>query len=181
MQPVRNGLYPLTTAEWSKQMADSVPIRKPSSIIDQLQELQDSIMRRAYEIFEQNGGTQGRDVENWAQAERELVWRPAFELCEKDGRFQLEAAVAGVDAKDIDIEVTPEDLVLRAGLQHQHNEQKGTVHYCNFESGRMFLSIHLPKRIDPDKVKAEVKNGLLRLNAEIAQEARAKKVKPEAA
>jgi HSP20 family molecular chaperone IbpA len=162
-------------------MADAVSIRKTSSIFDAMRDMQDQIMRRAYEIFEHNGSMLGRDLDNWTQAESELVWRPAFELFEKDGRFQLEAAIAGIEAKDINIEVTPEDIVLKADIQHEHNEQKGIVHYCEFETGKMFRSIHLPKKIDPDKVKAEFKNGLLRLTAEIAVEARAKTIKPEAA
>jgi HSP20 family molecular chaperone IbpA len=161
-------------------MADTVPIRKPSSIFDQIKEMQDRIMRRAYEIFEQNGSRLGRDLENWTQAEEELVWKPAFELSERDGRFHLEAAIPGVDAKDIDIEVTPEDIVLTAETRHEHTDQKGIVHYCEFESGKMFRTIQLPKRINPDKVKAEFKNGLLRLTAEIA-EVRAQSAKPEAA
>lgn len=162
-------------------MAETVPIRKSSSILDQMREIQDSILRRAYEIFEQNGSMLGSDLDNWTQAERELVWKPAFELCEKDGKFQLEAALAGIDAKDIDIDVTPEDIVLRASTQHQHKEPKGTVHYCEFQAGKMFRMIHLPKKINPDKVKAEFKNGLLRLTAEIAEEGRARKNKPQAA
>ena len=162
-------------------MADSVPIRQASSILDQMRDLQDGIMRRAYEIFEQNGGTSGRDFENWIQAERELLWKPALELTEKDGKFQIEVAVPGVEAKDLDVEVTPEDIVLKANVQHKHEEHKGTVHFCEFESGSMFRSIHLPKRIDPEKVRADFKNGLLKLTAEIAEEARAKKIRPEAA
>jgi HSP20 family molecular chaperone IbpA len=161
-------------------MPDTVPIRKPSSIFDQMRDMQEKIMRRAYEIFEHTGNTLGRDLENWAQAERELVWKPAFELTEKDGQFQLEAAMAGIEAKDIDIEVTPEDIILRATTKHDHTDRKGTVHYCEFESGDMFRSIHLPKRINPDRVRAEFKNGLLRLTADIAQEPRVK-MKPEAA
>lgn len=143
-------------------MADTVPIRKPSSVFDQMNEMQDRIMRRAYEIFGRNGNQLGRDLEHWAQAERELVWKPAFELSEKHGQFHLQAAIPGVDAKDIDLEVTPEDIILKAETQHEHKEQKGIVHYCEFERGKMFRSIHLPKKIDPDKVKAEFKNGLLR-------------------
>jgi len=162
-------------------MADAVPVRRPSSVFDQIKQMQDRIMHRAYEIFERNGGTQGRDFENWMQAERELLWKPNFELSEKDGKFLLEAAVPGVEAKDIDIEVTPEDIILNAETKHEHTEHKGTVHYCEFQSGKMFRSIRLPKKIDPDKVKAEFKNGLLRLTAEIAEEARGRKVKPEAA
>ena len=66
-------------------------------------------------------------------------------------------------------------------MNHAHSERKGTVHICEFRSGKMLRSIHLPKQINPDKVKAEFKNGLLRLTAEIAQEARAKKTQAEAA
>jgi HSP20 family protein len=161
-------------------MADVVPIHKISSIFDQMKEMQDRVMRRAYEIFEQSGGALGRDMENWAQAEHELVWRPPFELSEKDAHFQLEAAMSGVEAKDIDIEVTPEDIVLRANTEHKHSDRKGLVHHCEFEIGKMFRSIHLPKRINPDKVRAEFKNGLLRLTAEIA-EPRTRTIKPEAA
>src|SRR5215831_18615685 len=111
-------------------MTDTVPIRKLSSVFDEIKEMQDRIMCRAYEIFQRNGGMLGRDLENWTQAERELVWRPPLELSEKDGKLELEAAIAGVEASDIDIEVTPEEIVLKAETQHRHNEQKGIVHHC---------------------------------------------------
>jgi HSP20 family protein len=162
-------------------MAEPVAIRKTSSIFDEVNDMNDRIMRRAYEIFEGNGGLLGRDLDNWLQAEQEFLWKPALELSESDGQFLLEAALSGVDAKDIDIEVTPDDIVLKADVQHEHEEKKGTVHYCEFEAGKMFRSIRLPKKINPDKVKAEFRNGLLRLTAEIAEEARANKIKPEAA
>jgi HSP20 family molecular chaperone IbpA len=160
-------------------MADTVPISRTSSILDQMKEMQDRIMRRAHEIFEQNGSALDRDLDNWTQAERELIWRPAFELSEKDGRFHLEAAISGLNPKDIQVEVTPEDIVLKAETRHEHHGEKGFVHYCEFQSGTMFRAIHLPKKIDPAKVKAEFKNGLLRLTAEITSEA--KKDKTEAA
>jgi len=150
-------------------------------VFDAISEMQNRVMNRAYEIFEQNGYATGRDSENWTQAEREILWKPALELSERDGRFQLEAAISGIEAKDINLEVTPEDIVITADVHHDHKEQKGTVHYCEFQRGKMFRSIRLPKRINPDKVTAEFKNGLLRVTAEVAQEAQARKIKPEAA
>ena len=162
-------------------MAESVATRKISSILDEMNQMQDCIMRRAYDIFERNGRVFGRDLDHWLQAERELLWEPALELRETDGEFVLEVVVSGVDPKDIEIEVTPEDIVLKADIQHEHEEKKGTVHICEFQSAKMYRSIHLPKRFNPDKVKAEIKNGLLKLKAEIAEEVRAKKIKPEAA
>ena len=162
-------------------MADAVAIHKSSSIFDQMLDMQDRIMRRAYEIFEQNGRSFGNDVNDWLIAERELCWKPAVEVSEKDGTLQIEAAVSGVEAKDIDLQVTPEQIVVRSNIEHQHKEGKGLVHYCEFERGNMFRSIKLPKKIDPDKVKAEFKNGLLRVSAQVVEEACAKTIKPEAA
>ena len=162
-------------------MAEPVAVRKISSILDETTEMQDRIMRRAYDIFERNGRLHGRDLDHWLQAERELLWKPAVELREADGEYVLEAAVSGVNPEGIEIEVTPDDIVLKADTHHEHEEKKGTVHICEFASGEMYRSIHLPKKINPDKVKAEFKNGLLRLTAEVAAEARDKKIKTEAA
>jgi HSP20 family protein len=162
-------------------MAEIVPIRKSKSIIDEIDRMQDRILRRAYEIFSENGGIFGRDMDDWLQAERELVWKPAVELTEKDDAFCLEVAAPGVDPKEIDVEVAPEDILIRADVHHEHKEKKGEVYTCEFAHGNLFRSIHLPKKIDPEKVKAEFKNGMLTLNAPVAEEARAKKVAVEAA
>ena len=162
-------------------MAETLPIRKSKSIFDEMDRMRDRIMRRAYDIFSSNGGIFGRDIDNWFQAEQELVWKPSIELEEKDDEFLLQVATPGIDPKDIDIEVTPEDILVKADVHHEHKEKKGDVYACEFASGNLFRSIHLPKRIDPDKVKAEFKNGMLSLKAPVAAEARAKKVTVEAA
>jgi Protein of unknown function (DUF2934) len=61
-------------------MSESVAIHKTSSILDEMNEIQNRIMRRAHEIFEHNGALFGRDLDNWLQAEQELLWKPALEL-----------------------------------------------------------------------------------------------------
>jgi len=127
-------------------------------------------MKRAFEIFDGNRHGFGRDLDDWLQAERELVWKPSIELAEKDNKFLLQVAVPGVESKDIDIEVTPEEILVKARFRHDHEETKGQVHACEFASGNLFRSVHLPKKIDPDKVKAEFKDGMLRLTADVAQE-----------
>src|SRR6266516_5735322 len=75
-------------------MAEPVSIRKISSILDEMNQMQDRIMRRAYDLFERNGRLFGRDLDHWLQAERELLWKPAVELREAGGEFVLEAAVS---------------------------------------------------------------------------------------
>jgi hypothetical protein len=47
-------------------------------MVQQRQELsRDEIARRAYEIYVQRGGENGRDVEDWLRAEKEMSGKPA--------------------------------------------------------------------------------------------------------
>src|ERR1700688_2255219 len=106
-------------------MATMLPIKKTKSVFDELNHLHDQIMKRAYEIFDGNGQEFGKDLDHWLEAERELVWKPAIELEEKDNEIRLQIAVPGVDPKEIDIEVTPEDVLVKAEIHHEHKEGQG--------------------------------------------------------
>jgi HSP20 family protein len=167
--------------KWRRTMAEILPVKKTKTLFEELNAIQDRVMRRAFDIFNGNGHILGKDLENWLQAERELVWKPSIDIEEKENEFLVRMAVPGVEPKDIDIEVTPDHILVKAEIKHEHDEKKGRVHVCEFSSGNMFRAIQLPKRIDPDKVKAEFKNGMLNVKAEIAEVARTKKVPIEAA
>jgi HSP20 family protein len=151
----------------SSEESKQIQVKKPTSILQELEELHETISKRAYELF-QDSGLLGGSLVDWFRAERELVWRPAIELRQKDGQFELEVALAGVDPKHLDVQVTPEDILITAAEEHRHEGEEGTVHVSEFSSGRLFRSIHLPERIDPEGVKAEFKNGMLRLTAAVA-------------
>jgi HSP20 family molecular chaperone IbpA len=161
-------------------VATTLPIKKTESIFDELEQMRDRIMHRAYDLFERRGRMFGGDLDDWLTAEHELVWKPPVEMTEKAKEFSLRIAMPGVDPGNIDIEVTPECLLLKAEARHDQSEDRGHVHFCEFQSGHVFRSIQFPKAINPDKVKAEFKNGVLHLNARIA-EAEARKIESEAA
>jgi HSP20 family protein len=91
------------------------------------------------------------------------------------------AALPGVEAKDLDVQITPEHVLIKAGTAHEHAADVGTVHVCEFECGKIFRSVHFPEKIDPDSAKAEYRNGMLRLTAAIAKAATAQKVEIKAA
>jgi HSP20 family molecular chaperone IbpA len=81
-----------------------------------------------------------------------------------------------VEPKAIEIEATPDTILVKAEVHHDHEVKRGGVHTCEFRSGSLFRAVELPKKIDPDKVKAEVMNGMLPLTADIAEPSRARKV-----
>jgi HSP20 family protein len=157
----------------------NIHARRTDTIIDELRQLNEAISRRAHEFFRNH--THGDALADWLTAERELVWKPAVELRQKNGHFEVLAAVAGVDAKDLDVQATPDDILIKAAVDHKHESKEGTVQICEFERGNLFRSIHLPEKIDPASVKAEYRDGMLHLTAAIAKAAAPQKIDVAAA
>jgi HSP20 family protein len=159
----------------------NLPARKVTTLLDEFEAMHKRITERAFEIFRDRGARVGAALDDWLTAERQTVWKPAIEVYERDRQIFIEAAVAGVEPRQLDIQATPTSLLIKADLTHTHTPDKGTVHVCEFQSGHLFRLVPLPAEIDPNAVKAEYRNGLLRVSAAIAAEQRAKKVEIRAA
>jgi HSP20 family protein len=157
-----------------------VALRKAETILNDLDQLHADISRRAYELFQKRGDLWGGPLADWLNAERQMVWKPAIELRRKDHQFEILAATPGVDAKDLDVQITPEDMLIKADIHHKHAPEEGAVHVCEFTAGQLFRSVHFPETVDPDSAAAEYRNGMLRVTASIAKQAQ-KKVKIAAA
>jgi HSP20 family protein len=161
-------------------MSETPLVRKSESIFDELQKMQERITQRAYEIFSANGEA-GRDMDNWLAAERELVWKPCIELTEKDNQFNLCIELPGIEAKDLKIEVTPEELLVTAETRQEKTEADDKVYTSELKTGSLFRAVTFPRQVNTDKVKAELKNGLLLITAPVAEKQTAKKVAIQAA
>jgi HSP20 family protein len=156
-----------------------IRFRTVDTVLDEIEAMQHRIATRAQEIFRQRGGALGHAIEDWLKAERETVWRPALEVRRTADAFVIEAAVAGLDAKQLDVRVTPTELLLTADVHHSDRGQDGQVVLCEFVKGLLFRSYTFPAPIDPAQVSAEYRNGLLRVTAPLAQQG--KKVEIRAA
>ena len=154
-------------------MGNNRLVKKVESLFEELNAMEQAVMNRAYQRFCDRGQQPGRALDDWLAAEEEAAWSPPVELGEHNGEYVLKAAVAGIDPKTLDVRVTADDVLITSeGEPHHHDESADRVHLCELGSGRLFRSIHFPGPVDPDKVKAEVKNGLLTLRAPRAQRAK---------
>lgn len=139
--------------------------RTIDSVMEDLDDIQHRIATRAVEIFRQRGRALGTALDDWLQAERETVWRPAIEVrCTKDA-FVVTVAAAGVDPRQFDLRVTPNELLLSADLHHSDADQDGEVLVCEFAGGPLCRGYRFPEPIDPSSVTAEYRNGLLVVTA----------------
>jgi HSP20 family protein len=148
-----------------------VRCRTVDSVLAEVEGMQRQIAQRAQEIFRARGGILGHAVEDWIKAERETVWRPALEVRRTKNAFIVEAAVAGIDPKQLDVRVTPTELVLGAPVHHSDREQEGEVVLCEFANGPLFRSYKFCEPVDPARVSAQYRNGMLRVTAPLAQPA----------
>jgi len=158
-----------------------VKVTRKDSIVDDVEQMQQHVARRAYELFEQRGSAPGGPWADWFAAEREIVRRPAIELREEHGAYFVSASVAGIAPEDVHVEVTPEDVVIKEETERIHASKDGRVHQSEFRTGRIFRSVHFPGAIDAASVQAEYRNGVLTVKAPIAPPIRAARRQPQVA
>ena len=148
-----------------------VRCRTVDSVLAEIEGVQRHVARRAQELFRARAGAIGSALEDWMKAERETIWRPALEVVRTKDAFVIEAAVAGVDPKQFDVQATPTELVLSAQVHHSDRQQEGEVVLCEFANGPLFRSYKFSEPVNPARVSAECRNGMLRVTAPLAQPA----------
>jgi HSP20 family protein len=148
-----------------------IRFRTVDSLLNEIEATQRRIAARAAEMFRERGGAIGHAVDDWLKAERETIWRPALEVRRTKDAFVIEAAVAGVDPKQFDVRVTSTELLLAADVHHSDRAQEGDVVRCEFVNGPLFRTYRFPEPIDPARVSAEYRNGILRVTAPLAHPA----------
>lgn len=141
---------------------------------DGIQEMFESLARRAFEIFESNGHGLGHDLENWAQAERELFHPAHLEISETDGKFAVRAEVPGFSAKELEISMDGRRLTI-SGKREKREERKDKKRiYSEYCSDQVLRAVDLPADVNAERGSAYLKNGILEL--EIPKAAPASKV-----
>ncbi len=135
------------------------------TLVERLESITDSIRKQAFNLFHNRGGRHGSDVDDWLQAERDVVWLPASELVEDEKELKARIALPGFDAKDVQVSATPDSLVIEAGATHTHEDKRANVRFCEFSEKQLFRRISLPAAIDVDKAKASLEKGILEVIA----------------
>ncbi|MFI4868161.1 MAG: Hsp20 family protein [Steroidobacterales bacterium] len=128
-----------------------------------------SIRSRAYELCAQRGFKDGSAWDDWFKAEREICW-PAAELVEDDRGYQLKVALPGYSAREIDVTVTPQEIIISAASAKQASAKqpesaKGVIRWSQFRSNQVCRRIELPNAVDTNQVSAALEDGLLTVKA----------------
>lgn len=92
-----------------------------------------------------------------------LAFVPAAELHETPEAIHVKFEVPGLEAKDLDVQVTAEAVAISGERKAENKTEENGKVRSEFHYGSFRRVVPLPARVQNDKVEAEYKNGLLNL------------------
>jgi len=109
------------------------------------------------------------------------AWAPPVDIFERGDDLVLRAELPGVEQGDIDISVENNTLVLRGQRKGEQELNDENAYRRERVFGLFTRSFALPKTIDPEKIAASYKNGVLEVRLPKAEQAKSRKITVEAA
>ncbi len=131
----------------------------------------EAVKQRAFDLFQRRGQSEGHALEDWVQAEHEIMGWPAAELAEKGNAYEVQVTLPGFEPEEIQITTTPSELVIHAATQHEKKGTEKDVVWSEFGSNDVYRRFELPSRIQVEKVVAKLDKGILRITAPLADRA----------
>jgi HSP20 family protein len=96
---------------------------------------------------------------------RQATWAPMVDVCERADEIVIFVEMPGVDRNDVQL-VWNEGVLIISGLKRQRPSNRGVATYHCVErlygNFRREIAIKIP--IDHKNAKAELKNGLMKIN-----------------
>jgi HSP20 family protein len=96
----------------------------------------------------------------------------AGEVFEDERRVVVRLEVPGLEAKDLDLEVRDDVLVVRGEKRFEHEGNEGPYRLLQRAYGRLQRTVPLPAAVQADKPKAAYRNGMLKVELPKAETAR---------
>lgn len=91
-------------------------------------------------------------------------WSPSADISETKKEYLIMAELPGVEKSDIHVSLNERALTIE-GENKRHKEEEGeTLHRVESFYGKFSRTFVMPENIDESKIKAECKNGMLKVH-----------------
>jgi HSP20 family protein len=104
----------------------------------------------------------------WQEGESGVPRLWGFDVDERDNEILVKAEMPGFEPGDLDVQIRDNQLMIQA---ERKQESEAERQYSSFRR-----SVTLPAGIDPDKVQASYRNGLLELHIPRTQTSQGKRI-----
>jgi HSP20 family protein len=132
-----------------------------------------SLQERMNRLFEESARGLGRgQEEDWTMG----AWAPAVDIYEKGTDVVLKAELPGIEPKDVDIRIENNVLTLRGERRTDNEVKRESYHRVERSYGAFTRSFTLPSTVDTTNVKADYKDGVLKITLPKREEAKPKQI-----
>jgi HSP20 family protein len=104
------------------------------------------------------------------------AWSPAVDIYETEHDIVLKAELPEVNQKDIDIRLENNTLTLKGERQFHKETKEENYHRVERAYGAFSRSFTLPATVDQEKIKAEYKDGILKITLPKKEESKPKQI-----
>ncbi len=102
---------------------------------------------------------------DWTEGESKMSnWNPSVDIFENDEAIVIKAEIPGVDKKDITVDFKGGLLVLKGERDREEETKEENYYRKERVFGKFQRSFKLPGDVDPEKIKADFKDGVLRID-----------------
>jgi HSP20 family protein len=104
-------------------------------------------------------------------------WAPSLDVSETEDTLVVKAEIPGMDAKDIDISLANDILTIKGEKKQEKEEKDENYHRVERSYGAFSRTIRLPVDVQNDKIKANHRDGVLKITLPKSKKAKSKEIK----
>jgi HSP20 family protein len=102
--------------------------------------------------------------ESFGRGEGGFIQAPAVDVVEQDKGFEITAELPGMDESNIDVKFSDGVLSIRGEKREEKEEKKKDRYLSERRYGSFQRSFRVPESVDPEKIEANFKNGVLTIS-----------------
>jgi len=119
----------------------------------------------------------------WPRNDRDLnngsLWTPAIDVYEDKEQIVVKAELPGVRKEDVSISLSEDVLTLKGERKYEKEEKKENYYRLEGSYGGFVRTIEIPRPIKADAVRADFKDGVLKIVLPKAEESKTREIKIE--
>jgi HSP20 family protein len=103
-------------------------------------------------------------------------WSPTVDIYHHDDAIVIKAELPGMEKKDIDIDIKDGVLTLKGERSHEDEVKEENYYRRERTYGKFHRAFKLPDDVDHEKIKADFKKGVLKIDIPKPEERKPKKI-----
>ena len=96
--------------------------------------------------------------------DKNIEWKPAADIVEREAEFLIKAELPGVKRDDIDVHLENDVITITGERKLEETKETDKTHRVERFYGRFSRSFHVPPNVDTTGIKAESEDGVLTLH-----------------